>query len=228
MHTPLHTWLHKSSATVRVWDRFVRLFHWGLVAAFAVAYFSTESIGWLHKGAGWATLALVAARVVWGFVGSHTARFATFVPTPRQLLAYLGSVLRRQEPRHLGHNPAGAAMIVALLLAVAGIGSTGFMLTTDTYWGNATVENLHAGLVNWTLLAVAVHIAANVYGSWRHRENLILSMVTGDKPLHGPLHDPSHDHSHAEGDAAPLEACTGTGPIAAARPAASAAAATPP
>jgi cytochrome b len=169
-------------ATVKVWDRFVRVFHWSLVLAFAVAYFSTTHVDWVHKGSGYATLALVAARVVWGFMGSNHARFASFVPGPKKLLLYLGAVLRQREPRHLGHNPAGAAMIVALLLAVVGIGVTGWMMTTDAFWGNGTVEDLHVGLVDVTLVAVAVHVVANIYGSWRHRENLILSMVTGRKP----------------------------------------------
>ena len=169
--------------TVRVWDRFVRVFHWTLVAAFATAYLSTQSVGWVHKGAGYLTLVLVGSRVVWGFIGSPSARFANFVPGPRRLVLYLRAVLRRQEPRHLGHNPAGAAMILALLGAVLGIGATGFLMTTDAFWGNETVENLHTLLVDGMLVAVAVHVAANLYGSWRHRENLVLAMLTGDKPL---------------------------------------------
>ena len=180
----------KDPNTVHVWDRFVRVFHWLLVAAFATAYWSTQSIGWVHKGAGYLTLALVAARVVWGFVGSPSARFSNFVPAPRRLYLYLRAVLQRKEPRHLGHNPAGAAMILALMSAVLGIGVTGFLMTTDAFWGNETVEELHTLLVDVTLVAVAVHVAANLYGSWRHRENLILSMVTGDKPL-----DTGDDHT---------------------------------
>jgi cytochrome b len=176
-----------SENSVRVWDRFVRSFHWALVTAFAVAWFFTDP-RWLHKGAGYATLALVAARVVWGFKGSAAARFANFVPSPRRLWRYLAAVLRGREPRHLGHNPAGAVMILFLMAAVAGIGVTGFLMGTDAYWGNETVENLHLWLVDGTLAAVAVHVAANLYGSWHHGENLIQSMVTGDKPLQIPGH----------------------------------------
>ena len=125
---------------MRVWDRFVRVFHWALVASFLGAYLSTESIGWVHKGCGYATLALVAARVVWGFVGSEHARFANFVPDPQGLWHYAQALLRQSEPRHLGHNPAGSVMIVFLLLAVAAIGVSGWMLTLDAFWGNETVE----------------------------------------------------------------------------------------
>jgi len=170
-----------SPASIRVWDRFVRLFHWGLVAAFFTAWVATDSIGWVHKGAGYLTVALVTARVLWGFVGSHHARFVHFVPGPRKLLAYLQALARGREPRHLGHNPAGAMMVLALMAAVLGIGVTGWMMTLDAYWGNETVETLHTGLVDVTVIAVLVHVAANVYASLRHRENLVAAMVTGDK-----------------------------------------------
>lgn len=192
----------KRTPTTRVWDRFVRVFHWSLVLAFFAAWASTESIGWVHKGSGYLTLALVAARVVWGFVGSRHARFADFVPGPRKLAAYLGALLRLKEPRHLGHNPAGALMILSLLALVAGIGTTGFMLTLDAYWGNETVETLHVWLVDITLLAVGVHVTASIYGSLRHRENLVLSMITGDKPVHEPAHDAVRDSPAPDGRAA--------------------------
>ena len=171
------------AAQVRVWDAFVRGFHWSLVASFGTAWWFTEHIGWLHKGAGYLALALVAARVVWGFVGSHHARFVHFVPGPRRLVAYLAALARGREPRHLGHNPAGAVMILFLLVAVVGIGVSGWMLTLDAFWGNETVETVHTGLVDLALWAVAVHVLANIVGGLRHHENLVLSMVTGRKPL---------------------------------------------
>lgn len=169
---------------VPVWDRFVRVFHWSLVASFATAWLSTEHIGGWHKGAGYLALALVLARIVWGFVapGEH-ARFGSFVPTPRRLRRYLGQLLLRQEQRHLGHNPAGAVMIIYLLAANLVIGATGIMMTSDAFWGDDLVETVHTGTVNLTLLAVAVHVAANLYGSWRHGEHLVRSMWTGRKPL---------------------------------------------
>lgn len=166
---------------VRVWDRFVRLFHWSLVLCFFVAYWSTDSIGWVHKGFGYAVLALIAARVAWGFFGTTHARFSDFVPGPRQLWRYGLDMLRRREPRHIGHNPAGSVMILFLLFCVTGIGVTGWMMTLDAWWGNTTVEDLHTLLVDVTLVAVAIHVAANLYASERHRENLIWAMITGYK-----------------------------------------------
>lgn len=172
----------KTVKKIKVWDRFVRLFHWGLVMSFFVAYFSTTSIGWVHKGFGYAALALIAARIVWGFMGKGHARFSDFVPTPRQLLRYVAAMLRREEPRYIGHNPAAALMILFLLGMVAGIGITGWMMTLDAFWGNGLVEDTHVLLVDVTILAVAVHVSAAIYESLHQRENLILSMVTGTKP----------------------------------------------
>ena len=169
-------------ARVRVWDRFVRTFHWSLVASFATAYFYTEHIGWVHKGAGYLALALIAARCVWGFTApSPHARFETFVPTPARLWSYLGQLVRGREPRHLGHNPAGAVMIQFLLVEVVVIGVTGHLMTTDAFWGNELVETLHVGTVDITVIAVIVHVSANLYESLRHRENMFKAMVTGYK-----------------------------------------------
>ena len=183
---------------VRVWDRFVRLFHWALVLCFFGAYLSTGSIGWVHKGCGYATLALVAARCVWGFAGRGHARFASFVPGPQKLGRYLLALLRMREPRHLGHNPAGAVMIVLLLCMVLAVGTTGWMLTLDAFWGNGTVEDLHVLLVDGMLLAIVIHVVANVYASLRHRENLVVAMITGNKRGMGEA-DPQAGDSAREG-----------------------------
>jgi cytochrome b len=172
-----------SVPTLRVWDRFVRLFHWALVASFFTAWATTEHIGLLHKAAGYVALGLVAMRLVWGFVGSRHARFAAFVPSPRALRTYLRAWLRGQEPRCAGHNPLGALMILFLLAAVTVIGVSGWMLTLDAFWGSEIVENLHEAAVDLTLLAVCIHVLANIVGGFRHRENLILSMITGRKPV---------------------------------------------
>ncbi len=181
---------------VKVWDAFVRIFHWSLVASFGTAWWFTEHIGWLHKGAGYLALALVVARVVWGFIGSPHARFASFVPGPRRLARYLAALARGREPRHLGHNPAGAVMILFLIAAVIGIGVSGWMLTLDAFWGNDTVETVHTVLVDLCVWAVLVHVLANVVGGWRHHENLIVSMVTGNKPVSPdklPTDPPTHE-----------------------------------
>lgn len=169
---------------VRVWDRFVRLFHWGLVLSFFTAWLSTEFIHTVHTWAGSLALALVVARVGWGLVSPNPyARFRQFVPGPRRLLAYLGALLRGKEPHHLGHNPAGAVMILFLMAAVITIGTTGWLMDTDAFWGNETVETLHTTTVDLVLIAVVVHVLANLYGTWHHHDNLIGAMFSGRKTL---------------------------------------------
>lgn len=171
-----------STATVRVWDRAVRIFHWTLVASMTTAYLYTEHIGWVHKGAGYLALALVAFRVAWGFLSPNPhARFSDFVPGPRRLTIYLAALAQGREPRHLGHNPAGAVMILYLLLATSTIGISGWLLTTDAGWGNEIIETVHTLTVEVTVWAVALHVTAAILTGWRHRENLILAMITGRK-----------------------------------------------
>jgi cytochrome b len=165
----------------RVWDRFVRVFHWSLVASFGTAWWFTEHIDWLHKGAGYAALALVLARIVWGFTGSEHARFADFVPRPGQLARYLGLLVRGREPGYVGHNPAGAVMILFLIAAVIGIAVSGWMMTLDAFWGNEWVETTHTWLVDAAVWAVVVHVLANLYGSRKPGNNLFRAMVTGYK-----------------------------------------------
>lgn len=172
------------SPHVRVWDRFVRLFHWLLVASFFTAWLSTEHIGWVHKGAGYLAVALVLARIAWGFASTGHARFAGFVPRPLALWAYTAQWLRGREPRHLGHNPMGAVMVLYLLAAMLTIGMSGWMMTLDAFWGNDVVETVHTTAVDVSLLAVALHVGANLLAGLRHGENLVLAMFTGCKPAH--------------------------------------------
>ncbi|WP_240784249.1 cytochrome b/b6 domain-containing protein [Tabrizicola caldifontis] len=117
------------AAMVRVWDPLVRVFHWGLVAAFATAWLAADEVQPVHELAGYTVASLVVFRLVWGFAGSRHARFAQFVTGPAATLAYLGAMLRGRERRYLGHNPAGAAMILVLLLTLSGTAFTGWLMT---------------------------------------------------------------------------------------------------
>jgi cytochrome b len=167
-------------ATVRVWDLLVRLFHWGLVISFTIAWLG-EGGKDLHQGAGYVVLALVAVRLIWGYVGSRHARFRDFVPGPKELLAYLKSLPGGHPRRYLGHNPAGGAMIVLMLAMLILTGGSGWLMTTDAFWGIEWVENLHAAAANLTVVLVFAHLAGVVFSSLAHRENLVLAMITGRK-----------------------------------------------
>lgn len=106
------------SNRVYVWDRFVRVFHWTLVAAFATAYLTGEEDTDIHFYAGYVICALLIARLVWGFVGSRHARFSDFLTSPMAALGYLKSLVGGPVKHYLGHNPAGAWMVLLLLASL--------------------------------------------------------------------------------------------------------------
>lgn len=167
--------------TVRVWDPVVRLFHWSLVGCFVAAMATGDELTTAHIVIGYAAAALIAIRVVWGFVGTRHARFADFVYRPASVIRYLRATLSMRAPRHLGHNPAGGAMVVALLIAVAAIAATGHMLTLDAFWGEEWLEDLHVAIVYATIGLIVLHISGVLVASIEHRENLVRAMFTGRK-----------------------------------------------
>lgn len=168
-------------ATIKVWDRFVRVFHWSLATLFLVAYATGDEVEKVHIAAGYAIAGLVGARILWGFIGPPHARFSSFVRRPREVFEYLRDVALLRAPRYIGHNPAGGAMILALLAMLIGISITGYMMTTDDYWGAKWVEEVHETLANLTIGLVVIHVLGVLVASFEHRENLIKSMITGRK-----------------------------------------------
>jgi cytochrome b len=189
-------------AKVRVWYLFVRIGHWALVAAFAVAYLSEGEPRVVHTLAGYVVAIYVVARIVWGFVGTPPARFATFVVSPFAGLRYLGALLTGRAQRYVGHSPAGAWMVLLLLAALAATTVAGLTLYAvhdgagpfagfvapathgpglpedprEEFW-----EETHEVLGNVALLLVLLHIAGVVVASRAHKENLARAMVTGEK-----------------------------------------------
>lgn len=117
-----------SATTVKVWDPLVRLFHWSLVAAFAVAWLAGDEESRLHELAGYAVIGLVLVRIVWGFVGTRYARFSDFVYRPATVLGYARQMLAGKPKHYLGHNPLGGVMILALLASLLATGVTGLAL----------------------------------------------------------------------------------------------------
>lgn len=197
-------------AKVRVWDPFQRLFHWSLVVAVVVAAVTGFLLGstWLtfHIWAGTAMAALVVARIVWGLFGGTYARFSSFVTGPRRVFAHLRGAFTGTEGRHLGHNPAGAWMILALLvsalaLALTGAVALGGMLKIGPFASLATfadgrdARELHE-LLAWALLAlVGLHVAGAIGEGLRTRDNLVRAMVTGTKRVRPGDHEASFARS---------------------------------
>jgi cytochrome b len=168
-------------AEVRVWDPLVRIFHWSLVAGFAIAWLTGDEIKGLHNTAGYVVLGLVAFRLIWGLIGTRHARFRDFVRRPAVVVEFLKDMLRGRAKRYIGHNPAGGAMIVALLGTVGVISTTGILMTTDAFWGAEWLEELHEGSVNFGLVLVGLHVMGVIFASFEHGENLVRAMVTGRK-----------------------------------------------
>ena len=169
------------SAMVEVWDGRIRAFHWGLVVLFITAYLSAEDSERLHLLAGYSIAGLLVLRVVWGFSGSQHALFRDFVRSPREVLNYLKLAREHRAPRYLGHNPAGGAMTIALLVMITSICLTGHLMTTDAWWGSEAMEDFHELLVNCTLGLIGLHLLGNLLSSRMHHENLTMSMITGFK-----------------------------------------------
>ncbi|HKJ77306.1 MAG TPA: cytochrome b/b6 domain-containing protein [Gammaproteobacteria bacterium] len=184
--------------TTRVWDLFVRTFHWVVVVGFFTAYFTEDDLMGLHIWAGYTVLSLVILRVVWGFVGSDHARFRDFLYAPGTILGYLKDFVTFRNRRYLGHNPAGGAMIVLLLVSLLATGFTGLVMFGAEGGGGVlrelagavgalgeageeTFEELHEFFANFTLFLAVLHIIGVVVESLVHRENLARAMVTGRK-----------------------------------------------
>ena len=105
--------------TVAVWDIPVRIFHWSLVLFFAIAYLTGDESEQWHAYSGYVVSGLVVFRIIWGFIGTKYARFSSFVFSPQVIKHYLSSMLDEHPKRYLGHNPAGGAMVVTLLLSLS-------------------------------------------------------------------------------------------------------------
>ncbi len=168
-------------ATVKVWDPFVRLFHWSLVALFVVAYVTGDEIEKVHIAAGYAIAGLLALRIVWGFIGPRHARFADFVRSPGEAFRYTRDALLLRARRYIGHNPAGGLMVVALIVMLASTCLTGYLMTTDAYWGSEAMAEVHGALANATVALIVLHVLGVLVASFEHRENLVKAMVTGRK-----------------------------------------------
>lgn len=186
----------KDAAQVKVWDVPVRVFHWSLVAGFIVAYLSAE----MHKMAvhvwvGYALVALLLFRLVWGFAGNEYARFKSFIFSPQETLAYVRSLRSGHARHYYGHNPAGALMVFALLGVLLAIFGTGLVtlavidfegpllfLANDVSDETAYLfRHAHDWMVNIALLLIPLHLLGVVSGSIQHKENLVRAMVTGMK-----------------------------------------------
>ncbi len=202
--------VEQKSEWIRVWDLLVRTGHWILVAAFFVAYYTEDDFLSAHVWAGYTVAAVVLIRIVWGFVGTTHAKFADFICSPAKSLRYFVNLLTGKAKRYLGHSPAGAAMVVVLLLSILMTGWSGVMvyayeeeagpmagfvaanagalMSTEIARHDEAFEEkehfweeTHEVFANLTLLLVILHIGGVLLASRAHHENLVRSMFTGRK-----------------------------------------------
>ena len=170
---------------VLVWDLPVRVFHWLLVISFAGAWLTSESEAqqMLHYAFGYAACALVLLRVIWGVVGTRYARFTQFIKGPTETAHHLKSLLKSKDSTsdtgNLGHNPAGALAMLALMAMVLLIGLTGYWNVKELY--GDLMEEAHESIASITLALVLIHVAAAIVMSLIQKENLVKAMVTGKK-----------------------------------------------
>ncbi|OAI14008.1 cytochrome B [Methylomonas lenta] len=114
--------------TLRVWEPVIRIGHWTLVLAFFTAYFTEDDFMTLHVWAGYVVGVYLLTRIVWGFVGGKYARFSNFIYSPNQIMGYIKNLVATKPQHYIGHNPAGGAMVIALLLSLSATTLTGLKL----------------------------------------------------------------------------------------------------
>jgi cytochrome b len=177
---------------IYVWDSFVRVFHWSLVASFAIAYLTEGDMLSVHVWTGYTIGILIVARILWGFVGTAHARFKDFIYDPASTFRYVRDLLLSRGNRYLGHSPGGGYMVVALLVFVAATVVTGLIVyggdqgagplagVVSKETGEA-LEDAHELIANITLALIVIHILAVVLASFAHHENLVRAMITGYK-----------------------------------------------
>jgi cytochrome b len=189
---------------MRVWDGPIRLFHWGIVVLVIVSWISVEN-SWMqiHLLSGYTTASALLFRLMWGFVGSDTARFSAFLTSPLLGLQHLRHLTRRDQDTQIGHNAAGGWMVLLLLLLLAAQVGTGLFANTfddldvngplATYVARRTINRLsvvHEFNFYLILGAIGLHIAAVVAYAVLRGHDLLRPMITGKKRLPGVMRAP--------------------------------------
>ncbi len=182
----------KSQELIKVWDLPLRTFHWLLVVGFFAAYLTEDELLAIHVWASYLVFGLLLFRLVWGFVGNDYARFSNFLCSPVKSVIYVKDVVALKAKRYLGHNPAGAAMIMSLLVSLLMTSITGFAVSGADQGAGPLAnivgssyekvwEEVHEFFANFTLFLVFVHIVGVIIESFIHRENLAKAMWHGYK-----------------------------------------------
>lgn len=168
---------------ITIWDRFVRLFHWSVAGAFLLDFWVLEEGDPPHEWVGYFLGGLLALRIIWGFIGPHNARFSSFFPTPTRVKVHLVGLKQGHIDRSEGHNPLGGAMVIALMLMLAIVAMSGWMLTWEMFWGSDEVEEIHEISANLTMILVVIHVAAVIVMGRFTGIPLIRTMITDKRSV---------------------------------------------
>jgi len=173
----------RTAQTVQVWDLPLRLWHWILAVLVLVAWVTPNAYDRLHRLAGYAVIALLAFRLIWGFCGTRYSRFSMLGVRLRATPRYIWNLRRGITGRYIGLNPAGTVMLVALLLLLAVSAITGAMSVTVSFFGVWWVEDTHAWTSDAVIILVVLHLAGVVVMGLLQRQNLVRAMLTGRKRI---------------------------------------------
>jgi cytochrome b len=194
MNTPV-----ANTVSTRVWDLPTRLFHWVLTALIVAQYATGEyhvlDMRW-HCWLGYATLALIAFRVLWGFAGSQTSRFADFLRGPGAVLRHFRAYFYKNPQSSIGHNPLGGWSVLALLACVLVQAISGLFASNDISEQGPFADRVSASAMhlmtrvhgwnqNLLLLLIGLHVVAVLLHLLLKHDNLILPMFSGYKKLNG-------------------------------------------
>jgi cytochrome b len=180
---------------IKVWDIGTRLFHWALVILFSLSAYSAfqDKFGiyaTMHLWSGFGVLCLVSWRIIWGFIGSDTARFSRFLKGPKATLLYAKTALKKTPYHHVGHNPLGALSVVAMLVLLLVQASFGLFSNDDIIFSGPLADSISDRLsgditgwhevIGFTLFGIiGLHVFVIIYMAVRRRVNLVMPMISG-------------------------------------------------
>ncbi|MCW8932909.1 MAG: cytochrome b/b6 domain-containing protein [Gammaproteobacteria bacterium] len=180
---------------IKVWDPLVRFFHWSLVSAFFIAYVIDDDFLSIHIWSGYLIFGIISIRFLWGFIGTPYARFSNFIYKPATIIGFIKDTFNLRAKRYLGHNPAGGAMIITLMISlfltvISGVillgaeelaGPAALWFSQAGGFWSEPLEESHEFFANFTLFLILIHILGVIVESIIHKENLVSSMLSGFK-----------------------------------------------
>ena len=207
--------MQSRTTRIAVWDTFIRLFHWSLLAAVVISFYTTKTSGQpflfpleVHAQSGYLIIGLLVFRVIWGLVGTPYARFGTFLYGPTVTARYTKALMTRRAPHYASHNPLGGWMVVLLLASLGFQALSGLFLSDDIFFQaplygllgagvGDLLGQLHALNSDLVLVLIGVHVLGLMWHALQG-ERLVTAMLTGVKKFDRPPADATSAASRAQ------------------------------